>query len=661
MFESSPLAINITRGEDITYANASYLKMFGLPSIDELRHIKPLELFAPEWHRRIRDNIELRATGVSVPESYEVECLRKDGTKFPVLMYLTRITFVDGPATIGVIMDITERKRAEAQLKRYQLLSENTRDIIPFVRASDGQILEANNAASEAYGYDREELMSKSISDVRAPVTIGDLERQMNDASQDGISFETQHRHRDGSLFPVEVNSRGMIIGGDRILLSVVRDISERKLAEEALRESEDRYRHLFDASPDGVVVIGSDGRITRANITQAQMFRYDSADEMIGVHATQLVAMSSRDYSWQIVRRRLNGEDIPPVEYELVRKDGTTFYGETTATIQQKADGTVSGYICVTRDTTERKRVEKRLVESEQKFRASFMTGLDAAYIATLEDGLILEANSAFGELFGYSREEFIGRTSLDLGLYHDPTDRAKVVDGLKTKGFVKDIEVEGRKKTGEVIIVSLSISTLLIEDQKHILGIIRDITDRKQAEEALRESEERFRALFEQAAVGVALLETKTGRYIRINQKYCDIVGYTIEEMLNKTLQDLTYPDDIQTNLDGNASLIAGTIKKFSLEKRYVRKDGTIVWGNLTASPLWMPDTEPGTHFHIAVAGGRGIAEGTRVAFNHHRNHSGSNMFEGYRLPVRARQQSVCGGARGKIDGGNDRKDRS
>jgi PAS domain S-box-containing protein len=134
-------------------------------------------------------------------------------------------------------------------------------------------------------------------------------------------------------------------------------------------------------------------------------------------------------------------------------------------------------------------------------------------------------------------------------------------------------------------------------------ITGYAQDITERKQAEEALHESEERFRTLFEQAAVGVALLEIKTGHYKDINQKYCDFLGYTREEMLNLTFQDVTYPDDVNENIENNASLLAGKIREFSIEKRYIRKDGSIVWGHLTASRLWAPGEEPAVYLHIAV----------------------------------------------------------
>jgi PAS domain S-box-containing protein len=137
---------------------------------------------------------------------------------------------------------------------------------------------------------------------------------------------------------------------------------SELRLTSKALQASESRYRHLFESSPDGIVLIGLKGLILQSNDSQSRMFGYGSPADLIGVHATQLVSPSARDHSARIMSRRLNGEDIPPVEYELVRKNGTLFYGEISATILRSKDGAVTGYICITRDTTERKRTEEQI-----------------------------------------------------------------------------------------------------------------------------------------------------------------------------------------------------------------------------------------------------------------------------------------------------------
>jgi PAS domain S-box-containing protein len=142
-------------------------------------------------------------------------------------------------------------------------------------------------------------------------------------------------------------------------------------------------------------------------------------------------------------------------------------------------------------------------------------------------------------------------------------------------------------------------------LAEETHLVKEIAERTglfiDRLRAEEALQESEKGFRALFEQAAVGVAQIETATGRIMRINQRYGDIVGYSQEEMSSRTFQEITYPEDLQEGLEHKEQLIAGKVREFSREKRYRHKNGSLIWVNLTVSPMWAPGELP--DYHIAV----------------------------------------------------------
>lgn len=134
-------------------------------------------------------------------------------------------------------------------------------------------------------------------------------------------------------------------------------------------------------------------------------------------------------------------------------------------------------------------------------------------------------------------------------------------------------------------------------------IVGSVIDTTERTLRDQALRESEKRFRTLFEQAAIGVAILDTRTGRYLDINQKYCDLLGYTKEEMLERTFQSVTASKYDKLNIQKNKALLEGKIKEYSLEKKYIKKDGSEIWGHLIASPLWETQKENGEYQHIAV----------------------------------------------------------
>jgi two-component system CheB/CheR fusion protein len=192
---------------------------------------------------------------------------------------LSTVLFTISAAAIAALSGSLRETMAAAQaraelLTRYGLLVDHTRDIVLFVRSSDGRILEANAAALRSYGYGRDELLSLNIQDLRTPDTRPLVGNQLAQAASSGLLFETTHRRRDGSTFPVEVSSAGAVVGGDPTLVSVIRDITERKQAEETLRRSEQRVRQTLDSilSPEGDIGALQLGDVIDAPALQALM-----------------------------------------------------------------------------------------------------------------------------------------------------------------------------------------------------------------------------------------------------------------------------------------------------------------------------------------------------------------------------------------------------
>jgi PAS domain S-box-containing protein len=183
----------------------------------------------------------------------------------------------------GACVDVTQRKLADEVLHRYELLARRSRDVILFVQYDDGRILEANAATNAVYGYNSEELKSLTIRDLRAPQTQGLAVDQMQQASAHSIVFETVHRRKDGSVFPVEVSSEGALIGKSRILVSVIRDISERKrvevqllAAKELAERSLAQLRATIDSMSEGMFVIYPDRTRPLANPAFFRMYGFD-------------------------------------------------------------------------------------------------------------------------------------------------------------------------------------------------------------------------------------------------------------------------------------------------------------------------------------------------------------------------------------------------
>lgn len=416
---------------------------------------------------------------------YEAVKERKDGSPVSCLVSAFPLYGPEGKI-IGIsekFKDISERKQAEELLKRYKILFQHARDIILFVRL-DGSIVDANEAALKAYGYSYEELTSLNINDIRAMSTRNMTHGQMGIAYKTGILFETMHVDRDGKEFPVEVSSQRATFGNEKVLISIVRDISERKQSEKALKDQKDFSENLVQNSTVPTYVLDVNHKVA----------------------------------IWNKAMEGLSG--IPAQEVIGTQEHWKAFYA------QQRP--------CL----------------------ADFV----------IEDKL------------------------RDLRFHYEGNVKCGLVS--------KDVSVEGwftnlKDKHRYLVLHSAPIYN---NDGEMIAVIetIQDMTEWKQAEEKLLEDEEQFRAYFEQAAVGIAHTNIE-GRYLRVNQKLCEILGYSQEELSQLTFKEITHPEDIGEDLACEKKLLSNELTTFTLEKRYIRKNGETVWVNLTVSLVRELSGEP------------------------------------------------------------------
>ena len=255
---------------------------------------------------------------------------------------------------------------AQETLRRYELLAAEARDIMLFVRRRDGRILEANRAAESAYGYSRDELLRLTIHDLRGSETTGQTSDQMSAAAGGGVLFESVHRRRDGSSFPVEVSSRGTTsMAGEVVLLSIVRDITNRLAAQRALRDSEDRYRSLVDMSPEAILV-HVEGRYVFANPAAAELLGADSPEQLLGRSVLEFIHADHHAATVARIEQAQLGRVTPLERMRWLRLDGGEVDVEVTGTSTEYAG--VPAVQIVVRSRDEQSRVEAALRDSERR-----------------------------------------------------------------------------------------------------------------------------------------------------------------------------------------------------------------------------------------------------------------------------------------------------
>ncbi|MEW5860747.1 MAG: PAS domain S-box protein [Cyanobacteriota bacterium] len=422
--------------------------------------------------------------------------------------------------------------------------------------------------------------------------------------------------------------------------LALRNEMLERQQVEEALRESERRFRAIFNQTFQFIGLLKPDGTVLEIN---------QAALKVGGLKTADVVGRPCWDEVWNLpteVKKQWKSA-IPEAahgkfvrfEVNLPTPQGTMFVDASLKPVKDET-GQVVLLISEGRDITERKTAEEALqraydeLEIRVRERTAELTTINASLEAEIAERKQAQAalyqreqelkalientpdiiarfdrdlrhiyvNSAIELATGAPSEVFIGKTNRELGMSEDLVSQwESVVRQVIETGQENVVEFQFFTPNG----LKYYQSRLVAEFTKDglinsVLGISRDITGLKQVEEALRNSEQRFRATFNQAAVGIAEVEMN-GQWRLVNQKLCDITGYTREELLERTFQDITHPDDLNTDLEYIGRMLAGEISTYSMEKRYIRKDTSPVWINLTGSVVRNCAGEP--RYFIAI----------------------------------------------------------
>jgi PAS domain S-box-containing protein len=502
------------------------------------------------WYRMVAEDdrpaVEAQARRLLAGESMpplEHRLLRKDGAvrwvrNTPVLHHDAHGRFV---AYDGLIQDITEQRSAEDALRRseqrYRLLFDSITDVLLVHRVGPdlmpGRLLEVNDVACRVFGLSRDELLALSPVDLEGPEARADapaiVARMM---AGEVVSFERTATTREGRHVPFEIHSRVFDLEGRPAIISLARDITERKRAEEALRDSEELYRTLAETSPDMIFVVDREGYIRYVNSVAARQFSA-SADALLGRRLDEV-------YDPQTAQQHMDAI------LEVIRS-GKTLYHETVdhlpggsrwidahlSPVQNRA-GEIVAVQGVSRDITERRRAEEALRESEERYHQLFELESDAIVLVDSQTGQILEVNAAAVELYGYSREEWLRMGHTDVSAEPDQTRRAALEHHTR-------VPVRWhRKKDGTVFPVEITGRHFERQGRSVHVAAIRDITERKLAEENLAAERERLAVTL--ASIGDGVIATDTEGCVRIvNRAAEQLTGWSQREAIGRPLDEV------------------------------------------------------------------------------------------------------------------------
>jgi len=234
-------------------------------------------------------------------------------------------------------------------------------------------------------------------------------------------------------------------------------------------------------------------------------------------------------------------------------------------------------------REMDAREQVELEMRESQERFATIFQSSPMGITLSRPEDGRLVDANPAFLRMVAYSREEAIGRTSREMGVWASPEVRDRMAEVMRRQGRVENVELQFRRKSGELGTMLASAELVCIAGEGHVLGMALDITERKRAEEKLRQSEARFKRYFELGLIGMVLSSPTKGT-LDVNDEACKMLGYERDELLHMTWPQVTHPDDLRENVALANRLLAGEIDGYSMDKRFIRKDGKLIYATIS-----------------------------------------------------------------------------
>lgn len=423
-----------------------------------------------------------------------------------------------------------------------------------WLKSPAGVVLACNPALSELYGIREEDIVGKTDYEL-LDKEIADSFRQSDLAAIAAgkacfneewfYSNESAQRRLFETIKAPMYNKHDALVG----VLGIARDITERRQTENALRASEQKFAAAFRSSPDAIIISQAwDGRIIEVNEAFVRLSGY-AREELIGRNGLELNLWGDNNRRNDCFSQLLEKGWLREVEGDFRIKSGELRSALTSGEVVQ-IDARPH-ILWVVRDITERRRMEDALRSSEQKFAAAFHSSPNALVLYRITDEQVVDLNDAFVRLSGFSRDEMIGRNGLDIGIWLDESVRAQFLLRVRREHRVSDVEALFQDKAGCQRICLISGEAFQVNGIEHLLWVVRDVTERRRAEDALRVSEQKFAAAFRACPDASVITEFESRRIVDINDAMIRLTGYDREEMIGASAIELeAWMDPMEQN---------------------------------------------------------------------------------------------------------------
>jgi PAS domain S-box-containing protein len=512
----------------------------------------------------------------------------------------TQLQAAEQARNLLLVQEQAARSKAEAAEAKVKNILESITDAF-FALDREWRFIYLNRQAESLLQKQREQVLGRVIWD-EFPEAVGspfDHEYHRAVAEQVSVKFEAFYA-------PLNHWIEVQAYPSKKGLSVYFRNIDQRKQTEIVLQETLTLQRAILNSANYSIISTGIDGTILTFNTAAERWLGY-TATEVIGkttpvlIHDPAEIRQQAQalTQAWgrpiepgfeALIARARCGE-VDEQRWSYIRKDGSRFPVLLSITALRDETGQITGFLGIASDITAHVRIEAERKRAEEERDRFFNLSLDMLSIASI-DGYFRRLNPAFERILGYTNPELMASPFVE---FVHPDDQAATLDELNklAKGqTVFDFENRYRCKDGSYRWVSWK--SVSVVEEGLIYAIARDVTGKKQAEKALRESEERFHLAFENAAIGMALVSPE-GRWLQVNRSLCEMFGYTEAELLTTTFQAITYPDDLETASQYLQQLLSGAIHSCRMEKRYLHRLGHVVWVTSNSSMVRNEQNQP------------------------------------------------------------------